>query len=157
MFYFIGPAASLFQESYFQLLCQALKPGGIVCSQGENAWFHSHLIAPLLKSCIELFPVVDYAYTCIPTYPGGQIGFILCSTNPVSSVFDHLRTDFTIFCFRSKDTQFRTPIHKLSEAECEKMQLRYYSSEMHSAAFVVPRFARKALINLPKADDKETH
>ncbi|EFX79208.1 spermidine synthase-like [Daphnia pulex] len=133
----IGPAASLFQESYFQLLCQALKPGGIVCSQGENAWFHSHLIAPLLKSCTELFPVVDYAYTCIPTYPGGQIGFILCSTNP--------------------ETQFRTPIHQLSEAECEKMQLRYYSSEMHSAAFVVPRFARKALISLPKANEKETH
>lgn len=34
-----------------------------------------------------MFPVVDYAYTCIPTYPGGQIGFILCSTNPVSSFF----------------------------------------------------------------------
>ena len=45
----IGPAASLFQESYFQLLRQALKPGGIVCSQGENAWFHSHLISPLLN------------------------------------------------------------------------------------------------------------
>ena len=67
----------MFQESYFQLVRQALRPGGIVCSQGENAWFHSHLISPLLKSCTDLFPVVDYAYTCIPTYPGGQIGFIL--------------------------------------------------------------------------------
>lgn len=57
-----------------------------MCSQGENAWFHSHLISPLLKSCKDLFPVVDYAYTCIPTYPGGQIGFILCSTNPVSNL-----------------------------------------------------------------------
>ncbi len=84
-FLHVGPAASLFQESYFQLVRQALRPGGIVCSQGENAWFHSHLISPLLKSCTELFPVVDYAYTCIPTYPGGQIGFILCSTNPVSN------------------------------------------------------------------------
>lgn len=36
------------------------------------------------------------------------------------------------------------------------MQLRYYSSEMHSAAFVVPRFARKALNGLPKAEEKET-
>ena len=80
----IGPAASLFQESYFQLLRQALKPRGIVCSQGENAWFHSHLITPLLNSCKALYPVVDYAYTAIPTYPGGQIGFILCSQDPVS-------------------------------------------------------------------------
>ena len=23
--------------------------------------------------------VVTYAYTCIPTYPCGQIGFVLCS------------------------------------------------------------------------------
>lgn len=144
-----------------------MKPGGIVCSQGENAWFHSHLIAPLLKSCTELFPVVDYAYTCIPTYPGGQIGFILCSTNPVSSFFLKKQNKNTVYFmqvlfsqpvfFLSKETQFRTPIHQLSEAECEKMQLRYYSSEMHSAAFVVPRFARKALISLPKANEKETH
>lgn len=38
-------------------------------------------------------------------------------------------------------------MHKLSETECEAMELRYYSPEMHSAAFVVPRFARKALLN----------
>jgi spermidine synthase len=62
-----------------------------------------------------------------------------------------------LYFFNLKETKFRTPIHQLSEAECEKMQLRYYSSEMHSAAFVVPRFARKALISLPKANEKETH
>lgn len=80
----LGPAASLFQQSYFELLRKALKPGGIVCSQGENMWFHKDLITSLLTSCAALYPTVDYAYTCIPTYPGGQIGFILCSLNPVS-------------------------------------------------------------------------
>lgn len=35
--------------------------------------------------CKSLFPVVDYAYCTIPTYPSGQIGFMLCSKNPVSS------------------------------------------------------------------------
>ncbi len=35
------------------------------------------------------------------------------------------------------------------------MGLRYYSSEMHSAAFVVPRFARKALLSPPKSDDEK--
>jgi spermidine synthase len=34
--------------------------------------------------CRGLYPVVDYAYTTIPTYPSGQIGFILCGLNPVS-------------------------------------------------------------------------
>jgi len=119
----IGPAASLFQESYFQLLRKALRPGGIVCSQGENMWFHADLIKPLIASCKTLYPVVDYAYTCTPTYPGGQIGFILCSLNP--------------------ETNFKSPSLKLTEAECEKMELRYYSTEMHSAAFVMPRFAHQ--------------
>ena len=27
---------------------------------------------------------MDYAYCTIPTYPSGQIGFMLCSKNPVS-------------------------------------------------------------------------
>jgi len=119
----IGPAASLFQESYFQLLRKALRPGGIVCSQGENMWFHGDLIKPLITSCKTLYPVVDYAYTCTPTYPGGQIGFILCSLNP--------------------ETNFKSPCQKLSEAECENMELRYYSTPMHSAAFVMPRFAHQ--------------
>lgn len=34
--------------------------------------------------CKTLFPVVEYAYGTIPTYPSGQIGFMLCSKNPVS-------------------------------------------------------------------------
>ena len=98
----------MFQESYFQLVRQALRPGGIVCSQGENAWFHSHLISPLLKSCTDLFPVVDYAYTCIPTYPGGQIGFILCSTNPVSChvyTCTYLYFDYILFYFRQQNLE----------------------------------------------------
>ena len=31
-----GPAASLFQESYYDLLKNALRPNGIVCCQGKT-------------------------------------------------------------------------------------------------------------------------
>lgn len=34
----VGPAESLFQESYFSLLKQALRPNGIICSQGGTYW-----------------------------------------------------------------------------------------------------------------------
>ena len=34
------------------------------------------------------------------------------------------------------------------------MNLRYYSAEMHSAAFVVPRFARKALLSRPQPNEE---
>lgn len=53
---------------------------------GECAWLHLDLIASMQKFCRTLYPSVGYAYTTIPTYPSGQIGFILCSLNPVSLI-----------------------------------------------------------------------
>ena len=35
----IGPAEALFEEPYYRLMKQALKPGGIVCTQGESIVF----------------------------------------------------------------------------------------------------------------------
>ena len=51
---------------------------------GECQWLHLDLIKEMRHFCKSLFPVVDYAYCTIPTYPSGQIGFMLCSKNPVS-------------------------------------------------------------------------
>ena len=36
--------------------------------------------------CRSLFPVVSYAFTTIPSYCGGQIGFVLASLNMVRCV-----------------------------------------------------------------------
>ena len=36
-----------------------------------------------MQHCLAVFPSVDYAFTTIPTYPSGQIGFLMCSTSPV--------------------------------------------------------------------------
>ena len=32
----LGPACTLFQKSYYELMMKALKPGGIVCAQGTG-------------------------------------------------------------------------------------------------------------------------
>ncbi|CAK7295684.1 Spermidine synthase [Vulpes lagopus] len=74
---------------------------------------------------MSLFPVVAYAYCTIPTYPSGQIGFMLCSKNP--------------------STDFQKPVQQLTQKQVEQMQLKYYNSDVHQAAFVLPEFARKAL------------
>jgi spermidine synthase len=121
----VGPAESLFQENYYHLLSSALRPGGIVCSQGENMWYHQNLISGMMKFCSGIFPSVGYAYTSIPTYPGGQIGLLLCSKDPT--------------------TKFEKPLRTFTDQELDKMNLRYYSSEMHTAAFILPRFAQKAI------------
>ncbi|KAL6086580.1 hypothetical protein STEG23_008987, partial [Scotinomys teguina] len=119
----MGPAESLFKESYYQLMKTALKEDGILCCQGECQWLHLDLIKEMRHFCKSLFPVVDYAYCTIPTYPSGQIGFMLCSKNP--------------------NTNFREPVQQLTQAQVEQMQLKYYNSDMHRAAFVLPEFTRK--------------
>lgn len=121
----IGPASSLFEKSYYELMSKALKPDGLLSCQGECLWLHLDLIKGMLQFCRTLFPVTDYAYTTIPTYPSGQIGFVLCSKNP--------------------DTNFREPVRKLSPSETSDLDLKYYNTDIHKAAFVLPEFARKAL------------
>ena len=90
----------------------------------ENQWLHLPLIAELRKSCLEIFPRVEYGYTTIPTYPSGQIGFLVCC--------------------KDKDREVKKPLRSWSEEEEEKL-CRYYTKEIHSAAFVLPAFARKGL------------
>jgi len=122
----IGPAKCLFEEAYFELMSSALRPGGIICSQGENMWFHQDIIRQVMEGCRKHYGSTAYAYTTIPTYPGGQIGFVLAG--------------------KDKGVNFAEPARVLTEAEMTAMELRYYSPEVHRAAFVLPRFAQRALL-----------
>ncbi|KAK6176467.1 hypothetical protein SNE40_014751 [Patella caerulea] len=121
----IGPASSLFEKSYYEHMEKSLKPGGILSSQGECTWLHLDLIKGMLDFCKTLYPTIGYSYTTIPTYPSGQIGFILCSKSP--------------------DVDLRNPVRKVTKEQLEKMDLKYYNTEIHKSAFVLPEFARKAL------------
>ncbi|KAL7909704.1 spermidine synthase [Trichoderma velutinum] len=119
-----GPAESLFQKPYFQLLHDALREGGVITTQAESPWLHLPLIARLKKDCGEVFPVAEYAYTTIPTYPSGQIGFMVCCKDATRDV--------------------KVPLRSWTKEE-EDEKLRYYNSEIHKASFVLPNFAKKAL------------
>lgn len=119
----IGPASSLFEQSYYELMKKALRPNGIICNQGECVWLHLDLIKSMKNFCQKLYPVVEYCYTTIPTYPSGQIGFLICSTNP--------------------DSNLKEPVREFSREEIKKLGLRYYNSDIHRAAFVLPEFARR--------------
>lgn len=119
-----GPAESLFQKPYFQLLNEALTEKGVITTQAENIWLHMKIIQDLKKACKEVFPVAEYAYTTIPTYPSGQIGFMVCS--------------------KDKDANVRKPLRSVSE-EKEAELYRYYNKEIHAASFVLPTWAAKAL------------
>ncbi|GAB6018562.1 hypothetical protein CHUAL_000257 [Chamberlinius hualienensis] len=131
----VGPAKELFQQPYYEAIKKALKPGGIACCQCESMWFNLDLIKQMVTFCKTIFPVVAYAYTTIPSYPGGHIGFILCGTSP--------------------DTIFSEPVIKLTKEEVKSMKLKYYNSEIHKSAFVLPQFVLEALDQQSDNAEKE--
>lgn len=57
----VGPAVSLFQESYFELMKKALKPGGIICSQGSNFWIDVKHVKDTIDACKLSFKNTSYA------------------------------------------------------------------------------------------------
>ncbi|KAG1780942.1 Saccharopine dehydrogenase-domain-containing protein [Suillus placidus] len=111
---------ALFQKPYFKLLHDALTPGGHISTQAESQWLHISLIGNLLKSTRELFIVSQYAFTTIPTYPSGQIGFMVCSKE------------------QGRDLRVSVPARKVTNT-------RYYNENVHRAAFVLPQFAQSFL------------
>lgn len=121
----IGPATNLFTESYFKLLREALKSGGIVCSQAGTYWANLDHVKETVRHARVYFKTVKYAVTSVPTYPSGQIGFVVGSTDANSDI--------------------ARPKHKLTDENITEMNLKYYNAEMHSASFVLPNFVSNAL------------
>ncbi|KAJ3413159.1 hypothetical protein HDV05_008362 [Chytridiales sp. JEL 0842] len=120
----VGPAESLFGETFYGLMKASLKQGGIICTQGECQWLHLDLIKTVLTNSRKIYPVVEYAWNSVPTYPSGQIGYILCCNEA--------------------GRDLKKPVRKFTRAQEESM-LRYYNAEVHEAAFVLPQFTKKAL------------
>ncbi|XP_061389426.1 spermidine synthase [Musca vetustissima] len=119
----IGPAESLFNESYFGLMKTALREGGIVCSQGGSFWLDPEHVKHVLSGCRVHFPNVSYAVTSIPSYPCGHIGFVI-------GCLDERR-------------DLKTPIQKFNSEEIDAMDLKYYTSSIHRASFTLPRWIEK--------------
>lgn len=114
----VGPAQSLFEKPYFQLLHDSLTPGGHISTQAECLWLHSTLIKELQIMTRKIFTTSEYAFTTIPTYPGGQIGFIVAS--------------------KGVERDLAIPLRKVPNT-------RYYNSDVHKAAYMLPEFARALL------------
>lgn len=115
----VGPAEALFEEPFYAGLRQALRPGGVIATQGESLFLHPDIVSALLDTGRRLFTHAHYCQTMVPTYPGGSIGLLVASDG----------------------VDVRRPARAVPEPMAGT--LRYYSAEMHEAAFVLPaRFAQ---------------
>ncbi|WCL47759.1 polyamine aminopropyltransferase [Leptospira sp. GIMC2001] len=114
----VGPAEVLFKEPFYRDMAGALRETGVIATQAESYWYHGDVIKSLFEFIPKIFPQYGYYYTTIPTYPSGIIGFTFLSNkiNPYEVVPDPSRVP---------------------------KNLKYYSPEIHKAAFVLPEFAKQ--------------
>merc|ERR1719401_524328 len=62
----VGPAAKLFSPEFYANAHRILKPGGVVCSQGECLWVHADLIEEMVKTNGAVFASAEYASIQVP-------------------------------------------------------------------------------------------
>jgi len=112
----IGPAEVLFRKEFYEAMYQALKDDGIVVTQAESFFYHRKIIKSLFSFIKKIYPISEYYYTLVPTYPSGVIGFMFCSKK-------------------------YHPINDFNETEALKLtDLKYYNRDVHKASFALPNF-----------------
>lgn len=136
----IGPAQELVEKPFFQTIARALKPGGVLSNLAESMWLHTHLIQDMLSICRDVFKGgVHYAWASVPTYPSGVIGFLLCAKE-------------------GPPVDFLTPVNpieKIEGATKDGREMRFYNSEIHRAAFILPTFVKRELEAYNTSTEKE--
>ncbi|XP_056175229.1 spermidine synthase 1-like isoform X2 [Syzygium oleosum] len=123
----------IFGSPFFEMVVKALRDGGVMCIQAESLWFPSLNLPQLIHTFRNIFKgSVNYAWTPVPAYPSGVIGFLLCST-------EGPHVDFT------------RPVNPLDHQDATnsfgvaKQPPKFYNAEIHSASFCLPSFARDRL------------
>jgi spermidine synthase len=117
-----GPGAVLFTRDFYEGARKCLKPGGVMVTQNGVPFFQADELVGTLSIWRSLF-ADPYAYVAaIPTYVGGHM----------------------TMGFATDDKRLRAISFKTLERRCAaaKLETRYYTPEVHKAAFALPRFIR---------------
>lgn len=109
----IGPAEGLFGAEFYRMAAEALRPGGILVAQTESPFLNRDLISRIQVNMGKAFPFRRLYLASIPTYPSGLWSFTLASGAEVPY---------------------------LAPRTAPELATRYYTPEVHRAAFVLPPF-----------------
>jgi spermidine synthase len=125
----VGCAEGLFRNPFYEDVKKALKKGGIMAQQTESPIYEITWFTRIYKELDASFPHVHCYQAVIPMYPGALWTFTLAGTD----------TDPRLHFSRNRALALE--------------DLRYYSAEMHEAAFVLPRWVRTELDTLKGQSD----
>jgi spermidine synthase len=110
----VGPAVNLFTKGFYAGISKALKEDGIFVAQTDNPWFTPELITQVQRDVREIFPITRLYIANIPTYPSGMWTFTIGSKK-------------------------HDPL-EVEENRFFDIETKYYTKELHKAAFVLPKF-----------------
>jgi len=119
----IGPGKVLFSPEFYQLIFDALSPDGIMTNQSENPWYAGEIFQGIVQNMKQIFPLVKFYNGSIPTYPSGLWTFGFAS--------------------KKYDPEKPCGMNNYSDA----LNCRYYTPQLHSAAFQLPAFQKKLVDN----------
>ncbi len=113
----VGPAVELFSPSFYQNVYECLHEDGILVVQSESPFLNQDVIQMAYGGIAGIFPITKLYLASIPTYPSGLYSFSIGSKK-----YD-------------------------PETICNKPDLKhkYYSDEVHQAAFKLPPFVKKII------------
>ncbi|MBM7551807.1 polyamine aminopropyltransferase [Thalassobacillus pellis] len=112
----VGPAVNLFSKGFYEGIAKALKDDGIFVAQTDNPWFKAELIRQVYNDVKETFPITKVYTANIPTYPSGLWSFTMGS---------------------KQHDPLKVPADRFHE-----METKYYTPELHTAAFALPKFVK---------------
>ena len=120
----IGPGASLFTPTFYAACARVLRPGGIVVTQNGVPFFQPDELGSSLRSLRATFADVTCYLGVVPTYIGGFMAFGWATDEPAHRgvPLETLEDRFTAAGLADRT--------------------RYYTPEVHRAAFALPRFIR---------------
>ena len=119
----IGPAAVLFTKEFYGACKKALKPGGVLVAQNGLPFAQPHEIKQTCAIFRELGFADPWGYLATtPSYFGGPMSFV----------------------WGAMDANLRAlPVSELtSRFDAANIDTKYYTPEVHHAAFALPRYVR---------------
>jgi spermidine synthase len=121
----IGPGEALFQEDFYAACKRCLTPGGILVAQNGVPFLQLEEVETTARRISRVFADWHFYAAAVPAYTGGIMTFAWGTDDKTLR-----HTDIDVLRQRFAATEINT---------------RYYTPELHMAAFALPRYVLEAI------------
>lgn len=120
----VGAGSVLFTKTFYAGLRRCLRPGGIVVTQSGVPFVQGDEFTTAIRNLARVFPIAECYVLATPSYAGGHMAL----------------------GWGSLDRDPRDPSLEVLTERTSMLATRYYTPEVHRAAFALPRYILDAKI-----------